>query len=268
MKDYYNLLGVERDADEKAIKKAYRVLANEWHPDKHQVDGEEQRKVAEEKFKQISEAYSVLSDPEKKANYDLSGDPSGINYGFRTHGDPMEFMRNFGNFSFRREPRQPQSARGQGVQLGLELGLAEALFGAEKNFQYSTNSPCDVCGTKGGTEFQTCSECKGAGHIVRQEPNMILQSTCTACRGQGQRISKTCDPCQGRGIVSEERQINVQIPPGLHNGSILRIAGAGGRGFNGGAPGDVMLQISVRYPSLEQLTEEEKAQLHGLLSKA
>mgnify|MGYP001566860869 CR=1 FL=1 len=96
---------------------------------------------------------------------------------------------------------------------------------------------------------------------------MILQSTCPVCRGQGHKVSKPCEPCKGRGIVSEDRQINVQIPPGLHSGSLLRIAGAGGRGFNGGPPGDVMLQISVNYPSLDSLTEEEKVQLQGLLSK-
>lgn len=267
MKDYYSLLGVDRGADDKAIKKAYRSLANEWHPDKHQAAGEEQRKAAEEKFKEISEAYSVLSDPEKKSNYDLTGDPVGRGGGFRTTGDPFDFVRHFGNFSFRREPRQPQPVRGQSIQLGLELSLSEALFGTEKNFQYTTNSPCDACGTKGGTEFQTCSACNGAGQTIREEPNMILQSTCQDCRGQGQRVSKICEPCRGRGIVNEERQINVRVPPGLHAGSILRVAGAGGRGFNGGPVGDVMLQVSVKYPSLDKLTEEEKVQLEKLLNR-
>lgn len=268
MKDYYQTLGVERDADAEAIKKAYRQLATQWHPDKHQSEGEELLKAAEEKFKDISEAYAVLSDTEQKANYDLTGDPfyQGRPFGFKTYGDPFEAMfHRFGGGV--REPAGPRILRGQSLQLSLDVSLAESLFGLDRQAAYSVNSPCLSCAMKGGTEFQNCAPCGGSGMVVQRGPNMLMQTTCQHCGGRGQKISKICDPCQGKGIISEDRQIMLRIPPGVKNGANLRVAEGGGKGFNGGLAGDVLFSIKVNYPDPNSFTEEERSQLLQLLSK-
>jgi len=264
MKDYYKTLEVDRNADEKSIKAAYRKLANQWHPDKHQSEGEEQRKSSEEKFKEISEAYAVLSDPEKKANYDMSGDPTRNRFGFQTTGDPFEFFR---GFNFRREPPGTRPLIGQQVQLPLVLPLVEALFGTERPLQYQVQSPCNDCGMRGGTEFSTCEDCKGTGMFVRQEPNVVFQTTCMRCRGQGQSVSKICEKCSGNRSVVEDRKIVVKVPPGLQNGYVLKVGGAGGKGFNGGPDGDLLLQISVVFPTPDKFTDQEAEDLKRLLSK-
>jgi molecular chaperone DnaJ len=266
VKDYYQILEVERDADEKTIKSSYRRLANQWHPDKHSTESDEQKHQAEEKFKEISEAYSVLSDPERKANYDQSGNPmgSGNSFGFRTTGDPFDL---FGFANFHRMHSRPQPMFGQTVQQLVEINLSEALFGAEKSIQYSSHGPCEQCNGQGGMEFESCSTCGGTGIMVRRETNLVMQTTCGACAGRGRRIKVPCSKCDAKGIVAEERSVKVQIPPAMQSGAILRISGAGGRGFNGGPAGDVLLHTQVRYPDMEKLTDEEKNQIKQLLSR-
>ncbi len=265
-KDYYQILEVPKDADEKQLKAAYRELAQKWHPDKHQQGSGKQEEAAE-KFKEISEAYSVLSDPEKKANYDLTGDPSRRStHGFRTHGDPFEIFRRAAGFGFRQAgPVEPQPMKGQTIQGPLEISLKEAIFGGERIFSYSTNSACETCHGEGGTEFIICSECKGSGMYVQQQANMIMQTTCGACRGQGKSIKTVCSDCNGQRVVTESKTLNVKIPQGIKHGISLRIAGKGGRGFNGGPPGDIVLVVHIQYPDLTQLNEKEKEQLEKLL---
>ncbi len=269
VKDYYQILSVPKDANEDQIKKSYRSLAQEWHPDKHTQDKGKQRE-AEEKFKEISEAYAVLSDPEQKANYDLTGDPTrgGMPSGFRMTGDPGEIFFHRFRQQFRNAgPAVPPPMKGQSLQQNLDVSLQEALFGGERTFNYSVTSSCETCEGRGGTEFKICSVCKGAGMHVRQEPNMIIQTSCEPCGGQGQAIKTICDRCQGRCVEHQEKTLHVKIPVGLRHGTTLRLAGEGGRGFNGGSPGDILLAINLNYPDISQLTEDERNQLEKLLSK-
>lgn len=263
MKDYYNILGVERNADADTIKKNYRKLAQQWHPDKNP----DNIKVSEEKFKEISEAYSVLSDPDKKRNYDMTGSPEGrggFGPGFRTTGFPFDI---FWNMADMRNAQQPRSMRGQNIELGVNLTLYEALFGTEKSITYQTTSPCLVCGGKGGTEFITCGECNGLGMKINRQHNMVVQTTCRACGGQGMSIKTPCGTCNGQKIISEEQHLSVVFPPGIKHKTALRLSGKGGRGFNGGPSGDVFIHINIDYPKIENLSEEDRKALAEILSK-
>ncbi len=266
MPDYYQVLGVARDADEKAIKSAYRKLATTWHPDKHQTSDEEKQKETEEKFKGISEAYTVLSDPEKKSNYDLTGDPKVGNAGFRTTGDMFDFFKGMGGFS-NPGPRPPQAMRGQSIQYVMGITLVEALFGADKPVEYDTTSPCLTCNAKGGTEFEICPTCGGTGATAHRQQRMVMRTTCRDCRGEGEKVKKICESCKGQGTTSEHKKLTVQIPQGIHNGATLRIQGEGGRGLNGGPPGDLMIGLQVSMPDVSILTDEERKKLEELLSK-
>lgn len=267
VKDYYGILGVESGASDEDIKKAYRRLAQEWHPDKHQLAPEQQQKEAEEKFKEISEAYATLSDAEKRANYDATGDPTGRPFNFRTSGDPFDIFSQFHRSGFRSAPRAPQPTRGQTIQLLHEISLTQALFGGEIPVQYSVLVPCEGCGARGATEFELCTDCKGSGHTVHMQPNMVIQQTCAPCGGSGQKAKTMCPGCQGKRFLNEQRSFQVQLPPGLNTGNSLRLAGQGGKGMNGGPPGDTIVNIRVRYPNMEQYSDEEKDTLRRLLDK-
>jgi len=264
MKDYYKILGVDKAADQKAIKSAYRKLATQWHPDKHQNSSEEEQSQAEEKFKEIAEAYAVLSDPNKKNNYDATGDPKGGGFNFHTTGDPFDFIRNFGFRQQRRSPLQPM--RGQTVQYILQLKLIEALFGTDKPIDFDVVSPCSTCNAEGATEFNICSTCEGNGMTVHRQDNMVVQTTCRDCKGQGKTIKSACVSCDGNGSISESKSIKVKIPQGAYNGATLRVQGAGGQGLNGGPPGDLMIGLRVSMPDVSALNNEEREQLEHLLS--
>ena len=265
MKDYYKILGVEKNADDKTIKSSYRQLATQWHPDKHQNAPEEERNKAEEKFKEISEAYSVLSDKDKKQNYDATGDPKGNIFGFKTTGDPFDFMRGFG-FGNRRS-QQPNTMRGQTLQYFLELTLSEALFGTDKTVDYDVTSPCDSCNAQGATEFDICQTCGGNGMTVHRQENMVMQTTCRDCNGRGKKATNTCGGCGGQGVVSEHKTLKVKIPQAAYNGATLRVQGAGGKGLNGGIDGDLMIGLRVSMPDVSTLSAEERLELENLLSK-
>lgn len=266
MKDYYQILGVPREADEEQLKKAYRALAQQWHPDKHKQDSKEQAE-ASEKFKEISEAYAVLSDPEKKSNYDLTGDPNqGNMHGFRMHGDPFDLFRAAG-FGFRNtRSAGPQPAKGQSVQEVIEIPLKDALFGSEYSLSFSVMSACSKCSGKRGTEFEVCEKCHGSGFSVHKQLNMIMHTPCKNCRGEGQRIKTLCDSCNGQGAETENKVLNIQIPKGIPHGTTLRLGGRGGRGLNGGPPGDVLLGVKINYPDLDELSDEDRDTLERLLS--
>jgi molecular chaperone DnaJ len=261
-KDYYQILEVPRDADGEHIKKAYRRLAQEWHPDKHGQD--EKQREAEEKFKEISEAYAVLSDPEKKANYDATGDPNSAGMHFRTYGDPFEIFKQ--HFGFRNGPSPPQPIKGQSIRKDLHVSLRDVLFGGERSFSYSVTSSCESCEGRGGSDFEVCSTCKGCGVETRRQPNVIVQTTCSRCKGQGQKVKTACENCKGHGVINEDKEINVKIPEGIRHGVTLRIAGKGGRGLNGGPYGDILLTVNLQYPNFSKWSEEEKEQLEALLS--
>jgi molecular chaperone DnaJ len=262
IKDYYQVLGVERGADGATLKTEYRKLAHQWHPDKNPDNIEE----AEEKFKEISEAYSVLSDPDRRKSYDLTGSPTGGREGgfggFRTTGDPFDIFR---QHMRQQQPNPPM--RGQSLQIPLEITLADALLGAEMALEYHLNSGCSACHGRGGTEFEMCSACNGAGFTQTQQGGMFMQQGCGQCRAQGQVIKTPCAPCKGRGVVPETKVINIVVPPGVMHGNTMLLQGQGGAGFNGGPPGDIQVVVQLKYPDMDKISDEEKEQLRSLLTK-
>lgn len=263
-KDYYEILGVDRAADAGSIKKAYRALAHEWHPDKHQE--EEKQKEAEEKFKEISEAYSVLSDEEQRKNYDATGSPQGNSFNYGTTGDPFDIASRFG-FNVHRAPHQPTARKGQTIKMGVQISLMDSLFGTNLPVKYKTLSGCSNCKGHGGTDFEVCEACNGRGMKIQQRPGVVMQQTCGHCGGQGKSIKTVCSQCKGQTYVEEEKTLGIVIPAGISNGATLRISGKGGEGFNGGPPGDVFIGVQVQNPDLSKLSDEEKGALKELLSK-
>lgn len=258
--NYYEILGVPETADETEIKKAYRGLAKEWHPDKHQ--GKDTYSSAEEKFKQLSEAYDTLSDTTKRSKYDMSRKGPGQ---FFATGDMSDFFRG-GGFQFHTAPPTPQPAKGRSVHIQETISLVDALFGMEKEVSYTSVSPCDECNGQGGKEFTVCPSCQGAGIASFHQHGMYVRSTCPACIGTGKTIKEACPKCHGRILVAEDRKITVNFPSCLANGMTLRVAGAGGRGILGGPSGELLIQIRVQYPDLGKLSEEQRQSLRDLLA--
>jgi len=263
-KDFYSILGVARNVSQEDIKKAYRGLAKEWHPDLHQ--GKETLEDAEERFKEISEAYSVLSDPEKRRNYDLSGSPEGRSpFGFRATGNPFDIIFQ----SMMAQQRRPQNAvlRGQTVQLSLGLNLAEAIFGTVSELNYQVLSICESCKGEGGLDFEQCVICRGSGMQTQQHQNMFMQTVCGACGGRGGAPKNPCTTCNKQGVVPSNKTVKVSVPAGARHGSRLSFGGQGGAGFNGGPAGDLLLEIQVSYPDPSKYSQEEAESLKTLLSK-
>jgi molecular chaperone DnaJ len=246
MKDYYEILGVPRDASEAEIKKAFRQLALKYHPDRNPGD-----KLAEEKFKEINEAYSCLSDPEKRANYDRFGVAEGIGAGFHPFdtgfGDIFEdiFGDFFGTFTGHRRPR---ATKGNDLRYDLKISLMEAAFGTERFIEiprWESCSDCNGTGSIPGKGPVTCSSCRGTGQIRLQQGFFSISKTCGRCHGTGKVITDPCKTCKGQGRVKKFRSINVKIPQGVDTGSRLRISGEGEPGLYGGPPGDLYVIINV-----------------------
>ncbi|MGB9715267.1 MAG: molecular chaperone DnaJ [Thermodesulfovibrionales bacterium] len=246
MKDYYEILGVPRDASEADIKKAFRQLALKYHPDRNPGD-----KQAEEKFKEINEAYSCLIDPEKRANYDRFGVAEGVGVGFHPFetgfGDIFEdiFGDFFGTFTGRRRPR---ATKGNDLRYDLNITLIEAAFGTERFIEIPRWETCPDCNGSGSTPGKgpvTCSACKGTGQIRMQQGFFSISKTCGKCHGTGKVITDPCKICKGQGRVKKFRSINVKIPQGVDTGSRLRISGEGEPGLYGGPPGDLYVVINV-----------------------
>ncbi len=261
-RDFYELLEVSRTASDVEIKKAYRKLAMKYHPDRNPDDG-----AAEEKFKEIQYAYSILSDQQKKAAYDQFGhagiDSSmgGGHSGFGGFGDVFEDI--FENiFSGGRGGRQSQGHRGADLQFNLELSLEEAALGKEVEITVPRHGKCTLCegsGAKKGTTAKTCETCNGIGQVRIQQGFFSIQQTCPSCHGEGKVITDPCSSCHGQGRVRESKKLTVKIPAGVDNGDRVRLSGEGEAGAYGGGPGDLFVQINVKKHAI---FEREDNNLH------
>lgn len=259
-RDYYEVLGVDRNATETEIKKAYRKLARQYHPDVNPDN-----KEAEAKFKEISEAYEVLSDPEKRSRYDRFGhagtEAGGFGGGFGGFGGgPGPDFGGFGDifdmffgggFGAARPQRGPR--KGADLQLGISISFEEAAFGVEKEVKIGRLESCPICrgtGAEPGTQPRTCPTCGGRGQVAESQstPFGHFQTvrTCPRCQGEGKIIETPCKECRGSGTVRKNRTIKVTIPAGVDTGSRLRLSGEGEGGIRGGPPGDLFVQITVK----------------------
>jgi len=252
-KDYYEVLGVARDASAEEIKRAYRALARRHHP-----DVADDKTVAEHLFKEINEAYEVLSDPEKRAQYDrfgtVSGAPGGADFGFNGFG-PNGFGDIFDMFFGERAatgPRRSGPQRGSDLRYDLEIGLDEAFAGTTKEISFTHLAQCETCngsGAQPGSLVTACERCQGSGvmRTVRQTPlgQFVTQTACTTCGGEGSVITHPCETCGGRGRHEVERKLTVRVPAGVDDGSRIRIAGNGEAGIRGGGAGDLYVYLSV-----------------------
>lgn len=251
-KDYYSLLGVDRNATTDDIKKAYRKLALKYHPDRNPGN-----KEAEEKFKEMSAAYEVLSDQDKRRSYDQFG-AAGPQAGFRgfegTAGFGFEdlFGDIFGDFfggGLRRETRRgPRAFRGEDLRAHIKISFEEAAFGKETKIDITRKVKCSICegsGAKPGTSPTTCSRCHGTGTTRYQQGFFTISRTCEQCRGEGVYISTPCSTCRGAATVQVRKTVVVNIPAGVDTGQSLRLSGEGNAGSHGGRSGDLYLVIEV-----------------------
>ena len=235
--DYYKELGLQKNASKSEIKAAYRKMAQKYHPDKNPDDP-----AAEEKFKQCSEAYSVLGDPQKKKEYDQFGTT-----GRPQHSHPGQGFGGFGDIFGDIFGRKSKSQRGTDLLGSLHLSFEEAVFGCTRPVTFDRSGQCLECagtGAAGGTKHATCTTCSGSGSIRHRQGAFIVQATCPSCKGRGRIIEVECTNCNGSGVSIEECSIDISIPPGTQHGSKIRIQGAGESGPSGHR-GDVYVEISV-----------------------
>jgi molecular chaperone DnaJ len=249
-RDYYEILNIPRDAGEEEIKRAYRKMAMQYHPDRNPGD-----KAAEENFKEASEAYEVLRDGEKRQIYDQYGHEGLRSTGFSGFSDFNDIFSSFGDifenfFGFSTGKGQRERPdKGSDLRYDLQLTLEEAFSGKEEEISFKKWGTCEVCKGSGitpGKEAQRCNTCRGKGTIVRSQGFFQLQTTCPTCKGQGRIITDPCTKCKGQGKLQIKRVINLKIPPGVDNGSQLRIRGEGEAGDYGGPPGDLFVVMHVK----------------------
>jgi molecular chaperone DnaJ len=249
-RDFYDVLGVSKDAGADEVKKAYRKLARQYHPDVNKTED------AESKFKEVKEAYDVLSDPQKKSNYDRFGhaDP---NQGFGGAGG-ADFGGGFGDIfdmffggGGRRNPNAPR--QGADLQYTMTIEFTEAVFGKDTEIRIPKEEECDTCmgsGAKPGTKPETCTVCNGSGQQeqVQNTPfgRVVNRRVCMKCEGKGKVIKEKCTTCRGNGKVQKQKNISINIPAGVDNGMQIRISGQGEPGVNGGPPGDLYVVLRVR----------------------
>ncbi len=266
-RDYYEVLGVEKNADEAAIKKAYRVLAKKYHPDMNPGDAE-----AEKKFKEASEAYAVLSDPEKRRQYDQyghaafeGGGGAGGFGGFDFSGADFSdiFGDIFGDFFGGGRSRGGRSSgpmKGANLRTSIRITFEEAVFGCEKEIELNVKEECKTChgsGAKAGTKPETCSKCGGKGQVVFTQQSFFGTvrnvQTCPDCQGTGKVIKEKCPDCRGTGYVPMKKRYAVDIPAGIDNGQCKRLSGLGEPGTNGGPRGDILVEVIVgRHPIFQR----------------
>src|SRR5438128_6536097 len=267
-RDYYEVLGVPKTASDEEIKKAYRKLAIKYHPDKNPGDH-----TAEEKFKELGEAYEILSDEQKRAAYDRFGHgafapgagarPGAAGPQWGGFHDPMDIFREvfggaaggiFNDFfeqAFGGQPRGGRggAARGNDLRYDLEIDFEEAARGIEKEVAFNVLDTCDVCNGRGaaeGAKAETCPTCHGRGQVAHSRGFFTVASTCPRCNGAGQTLSNPCKKCGGEGCIQQRRKIKVKIPAGIDDGSRLRSSGHGEAGIRGGPHGDLYVVVHVR----------------------
>jgi len=250
-RDYYEILGVPRDADARQIKQSYRRLAMESHPDRNP-----DRPDAEDQFKEAAEAYEVLSNPEKREIYDrfghegLHGQPgfSGVDDIFTHFGDIFSDFFGGDLFGGRRRSRPPRPARGADLRYDLQISFEEAIRGVKKKIEISQLRTCDTCGGSGtaaGTAPEACGVCQGTGQVVQRAGFMTLATTCPSCSGRGTVVVVPCSSCSGTGRAPYTRSVTATVPAGVDSGMRLRLAGEGEHPEHGGEPGDLYIFIEV-----------------------
>ncbi len=248
-RDYYEILMVARNVDDGELKKAYRQLALKYHPDKNPGD-----KAAEDKFKEASEAYEVLSNPEKRALYDQFGHSGLQGGGFGGGFSGMEdIFENFGDifgdlFGMGGRGSSRRAQRGRDLRYDLEVDFMEACFGSEKEIQVTRNGACDTCQGAGSADgaVKTCPKCHGAGQVSHTQGFFTIRSTCAYCQGRGSTISNPCTDCRGTGTIKQSKKLSVKIPPGVDSGVRLMLQGEGEAGERGGNAGDLYVFINVK----------------------
>ena len=269
-RDYYDILEVQKAASVDDIKKAYRNLALKYHPDRVAPD---KKKEAEEKFKEISEAYAVLSDSQKRSQYDQFGhagidskyssedifrnaDFSSIFEDMGVGGDMFEeILGSFGMFGGASQRRSHGPGRGRDLEFEMEISFEEAAFGTKKTINIPRHQTCDACngsGAKPGTKKTNCPTCNGRGQVLYSAGFINVSQTCPKCRGEGSTIKNPCAKCDGAGKVRNTQKIEVTIPAGVDTGSRLRVQGEGDAGSRGGPPGDLYIYIHVKDHSIFQ----------------
>jgi len=263
-RDYYEVLGLEKSADDAAIKKSYRVLAKKYHPDMNPGDAE-----AERKFKEASEAYAVLSDPDKRRQYDQFGhaafDGGAGAGGFDFSGTDFSdiFSDIFGDFfggGRRSSSRNNGPLKGDNIRVSTRITFEEAVFGCEKQIELTVKENCKTCngsGAKPGTSPETCGKCGGKGQVVFTQQSFFGTvrnvQTCPDCQGSGKIIKDKCTDCRGTGYVSMKKRYEVEIPAGIDNGQCILMHGLGEPGINGGPRGDVRVEVIVgRHPIFQR----------------
>ncbi len=262
-RDYYEVLGVDKNADDGAIKKAYRALAKKYHPDMNPGDAE-----AEKKFKEASEAYAILSDPEKKRQYDQFGHAAfegGGGFGgfdFNSADFSDIFGDIFGDFfgGGRRSRGNNGPMKGSNIRTSVRITFEEAVFGVEKEIELTLKEECKTChgsGAKPGTSPETCQKCGGKGQVVFTQQSFFGTvrnvQTCPECSGTGKVIKEKCDDCRGSGYIAKRKKIQVSIPAGIDNGQSVRIRDKGEPGINGGPRGDLLVEVIVtRHPIFQR----------------
>ena len=252
-RDYYEVLGIDKNADDASIKKAYRTLAKKYHPD---VSTETD---AEAKFKEVQEAYEVLSDSQKRAQYDRFGHQANNGAGFNTSGfggfdfDINDIFSSFFGGGATQGGGGTRRRKGQDIQRRMSISFEEAIFGAKKKIRVTVHEECHTChgtGAHSKNDVKSCSRCNGRGTVIVEQQSIFgrtrTQTTCPVCNGSGKEITKPCTTCNGEGIETTNKDIEVSIPEGIDTGQQIRLEGYGNKGLNGGPSGDLYILFDVK----------------------
>lgn len=246
-KDYYKTLNVSKDASQDDIKKAFRKLARKYHPDLNPGD-----KTSEDKFKELNEAYAVLSDPQKRTDYDSGGTSFGGFEGFKDYNfrESYDFGDIFGDLFGSGGRTETHYSKGEDISSGIELSLDEAFTGVTRTITFTRTVDCDACKGSGAENYQTCEKCKGAGSFKTSKGFFKMAQACPNCAGTGKKITSICKKCAGRGKILQTDTVNVKIPAGIDNGSVVKLKGKGNAGSGGGPAGDLHLEVSLKPHSI------------------